>query len=83
MNFALSLAAAACPAAAGELLSVTEAAAAARVTSRTLSNYWLAGEGPARTRVGGRVFISRSALIAWLASRTDESHQPTSPPTAA
>jgi len=54
-----------------DLLTTTEAAAAARVSVRTLENYWRDGTGPTRTRIGGRVFISRSDLAAWRASRTD------------
>jgi hypothetical protein len=80
MSFALSLAPAACPApaGAGDLLSVTEAAAAARVTTRTLSNYWQAGAGPARTRVGGRV-VHISGGASRMAGVRDRRKPPTQP----
>jgi Helix-turn-helix domain len=54
-----------------ELLTVTEAAAEVRVTPRTLENYWRKNAGPARTKVGGRVFITRDNLAAWLRAGTD------------
>jgi hypothetical protein len=68
-----------------DLLSVTEVAAAARVTVRSLNNYWNAGSGPPRTRIGGRIFVTRASLAAWLAARTDSlpTHQPNQPHPAA
>jgi hypothetical protein len=56
-----------------ELLTVTRAAAEIGLTSRTLANYFEQGIGPARTRFGSRVFITRSNLYAWLRENTERS----------
>jgi hypothetical protein len=56
-----------------ELLTVTRAAAELGLTSRTLINYFEQGIGPARTRVGTRVFVTRFNLHAWLRENTERS----------
>jgi hypothetical protein len=52
-----------------DLLTVTQAAALVNCTVRNLERYWSLGRGPARTRIAGRVFVSRAALAAWIDGR--------------
>ncbi len=50
------------------LLTPREVACQARVTVRSLHNYWRAGNGPRRTCIGGRVFVREEDFLAWLDS---------------
>lgn len=51
-------------------VSVAEAAMACGVCARTISDAIRAGELPA-ARIGSRILILRTALVAWIESRSD------------
>jgi predicted site-specific integrase-resolvase len=52
-----------------ELLNKAEAAERARIAPVTLDKFIRSGDGPAVTRVGGKVFIQPAHLNEWLQSR--------------
>jgi predicted DNA-binding transcriptional regulator AlpA len=54
-----------------QLLTKPEVAAAVRVTTRSLDNWWRDGDGPPRTRIGGRVLVREDHLSAWLDSHAE------------
>ncbi|MEX3990587.1 helix-turn-helix transcriptional regulator [Paraburkholderia sp. EG286A] len=55
----------------GQYFTIPETAQRARVSVAHLHNLWAAGKGPARTRIGRRVFVTEEALRAWVASMTE------------
>lgn len=48
------------------MFTVKEAAAEARISVAGLYKCWKNGNGPVRTRVGGKVLIQPADLKAWL-----------------
>ena len=59
-----------------ELLTLKEAAAKARVGLSTLNVMLARGEGPALTRIGGRVFVRADRFDAWVEERTEVGRGP-------
>ena len=59
-----------------ELLTLKETAAKARVGLSTLNVMLARGEGPALTRIGGRVFVRTDCFDAWLEERTEVGRAP-------
>ncbi|WP_368622906.1 helix-turn-helix transcriptional regulator [Paraburkholderia sp. BR13444] len=55
----------------GQYFTIPETAERARVSIATLHNLWVRGEGPARTRIGRRVFVTDEALRAWVERMTE------------
>ncbi len=51
-----------------DYLTLTEAARALKVSERTLIRWWTERHGPARTKVGHRVYYRRAAIDRWLAA---------------
>lgn len=62
----------------GPMLTPREVACQARVTVRSLHNYWRAGRGPRRTCIGGRVFVQKDHFQAWIDACTEDpmAHRP-------
>ena len=50
------------------LLSRDEVSQRLRIAPVTLDTYWRRGNGPIRTRIGGRIFVREEHLAQWVAS---------------
>lgn len=59
-----------------DLLTRTEAAERARISSKTFDQMCGKGEGPRLTRIGGKIFVTVENFEMWILSLTDVSSAP-------
>lgn len=57
------------------LLDIEEVLKRVPITRRSLYNFWEREEGPRRTFIGTRVFVTESDLNAWIYSRKEQTGQ--------
>ena len=59
-----------------ELLTRSEAAERARISTKTFDAMCSEGVGPRLTRIGGKIFVTTANFDAWLESMTDAEPAP-------